>query len=625
MAGVLDDFTGGDDAAGGEGSATTIETVAGAEAVAASIAMHQAGYGPGVAAAAEAFLKRQNEVLHRQGRQIDLQIHSLESEQDLRATLLRDQHISQRLRIALQVFTAVILTGIGIVLFAMVYDAASSRSVVVEPFDAPPALATRGLSGRVVAGGVLDALTRLQVATRTSSSQRNLANAWTNDIKVEVPDTGLSVGDIERILKAEFGHDIHIEGNLVQTETGGLALTVRGDGVIPKTFDGGANDLAKLTTEVAEYVYGQSEPALYASYLTETGRDKDAMAFAKEAYATASAADRPFLLNIWGVSLSNLGADIREVLPLEIEAVRQKPDFWVSYNNIMNGDIMVGDEEGAWREGEAMSEAAGGRPGRAAELYYENADLLTWSLVAWRTAMLADLKAHGGIGSSALNAGVAIADIDQRLHDPAAAELDLQTAPGGMPDPTIPAISHFVRGRIAAEAGDAPKAAAEMEAFGAAYSNPIVFSNYPGYNCWIAPAEEAAGHPDKADAVLKAGGHFVDCYRFRADILDHRGDWASAQKAYAAAVAVAPDLPAAFYSWGLALARHGDIKGAEAKLDAAHARGPNWADPLKAWGDVLARENRWADARAKYDEALKDAPNWAALRAAREVAARHQP
>jgi hypothetical protein len=28
------------------------------------------------------------------------------------------------------------------------------------------------------------------------------------------------------------------------------------------------------------------------------------------------------------------------------------------------------------------------------------------------------------------------------------------------------------------------------------------------------PAEEAAGRPDKADAVLKSGGTFVDCYRY---------------------------------------------------------------------------------------------------------------
>lgn len=35
----------------------------------------------------------------------------------------------------------------------------------------------------------------------------------------------------------------------------------------------------------------------------------------------------------------------------------------------------------------------------------------------------------------------------------------------------------------------------------------------------MAPAEEAAGHPEKADAVLKTAGTFVDCYRFRADYL----------------------------------------------------------------------------------------------------------
>ena len=79
-----------------------------------------------------------------------------------------------------------------------------------------------------------------------------------------------------------------------------------------------------------------------------------------------------------------------------------------------------------------------------------------------------------------------------------------------------------------------------------AFSNPVVAGNLPGYDCWIAPVEEAAGFPDKADAALKKGGHYVDCYRFRGDILDHRGDWAGAQAAYAQAVGIAPDLPAGY-------------------------------------------------------------------------------
>jgi tetratricopeptide (TPR) repeat protein len=160
-----------------------------------------------------------------------------------------------------------------------------------------------------------------------------------------------------------------------------------------------------------------------------------------------------------------------------------------------------------------------------------------------------------------------------------------------------------------------------MEAFLTSFSNPAISSNFGGYQCWVAPAEEAAGHPDKADAVLNAAGRFVDCYRFRADILDHRGNWPGAQAAYAQAVAIAPDLPAAYYSWGLALARHGDLKGAITRLSQAHDRGPGWADPLKAWGDVLAREGQWKPALGKYDAALKLAPAWAELHQARNAAA----
>ena len=69
-------------------------------------------------------------------------------------------------------------------------------------------------------------------------------------------------------------------------------MTVRGDGVLPKIFTGGAGDLDKLTTQAAEYIYGQSQPGLYATYLRNAGRDAEAMAFAKAAYATSSAEDR---------------------------------------------------------------------------------------------------------------------------------------------------------------------------------------------------------------------------------------------------------------------------------------------------------------------------------------------
>jgi len=618
--GLLEGLLGGEEE---KAEAEAAAERASAEAFAAAIAADQAKQDVGVARSTERFLDQQTILLKAQEDELNEQrplrlshLHSQSQEGKLR-------RFGQRIRNGMQVLTALVFALIGVGLGVMVYDAFSARSVVVEPFDSPPALAARGLSGKVVAGGLLDQLTRLQAATRSTAAKRDLSNAWTGDIKVEVPETGLSLGDLDRMLKARFGHDLHIQGDLVQTDSGGLALTVRGDNLLPKVFTGGAGDLDKLTAQAAEYIYGQFQPALFATYLVEATRNTDAVAFAKAAYATAGPEDRPYLLNQWANALGNTGAPPQATLPLYREALKQKPDFWIAYNNVMNAQWLLGDEEGVWRTGEAMSRAAGGRPGRAPEFDYQNWDILTWNLPAWRAANVANAAANQGVGTGLAADGSAIADIDVRLHDPTDAEFQLQTAQGDPKDPSIAAMTHFVHGRLATGAGDGARAVAEMEAFAAAYADPIVSSNYPGYPCWIAPAEELAGHPDKADAALKTAGHYVDCYRFRGDILDHRGDWAGAQKAYATAVAIAPDLPAGYYSWGVALASHGDFAGAIAKLTAANQHGPHWADPLKAWGDVLARQGRWKEALAKYDAALKYAPAWAELHQARGVAAAH--
>jgi tetratricopeptide (TPR) repeat protein len=98
-----------------------------------------------------------------------------------------------------------------------------------------------------------------------------------------------------------------------------------------------------------------------------------------------------------------------------------------------------------------------------------------------------------------------------------------------------------------------------------------------------------------------------------------------AQEWYAKSVELAPDLPAGYYSWGVALGKHGDLPGAVAKLKDANQRGPYWADPLKAWGDVLAKQGHRKEALAKYDEALKYAPHWKELQDAREAKAKQKP
>ena len=240
-----------------------------------------------------------------------------------------------------------------------------------------------------------------------------------------------------------------------------------------------------------------------------------------------------------------------------------------------------------------------------------------------------DDRAVNGSGVwSDSSAGTWIAQIQADLHDPAGAELALHTlSPDQKYDTALGALSHVVRSKLAMDAGDKESAAAEFAAIGSmAPASPIAayLVSHGGMDrlCSLAPVAEAAGKPAEADALLKSG-RFVDCYRYSGDVLDGRNNWTGAQQAYAKAVTIAPDLPAGYYSWGAALAKHGDLDGAIAKLKEANQHGPHWADPLKACGDMLAKKGQTRDALAKYDEALKYAPNWKQLKEASQTLANH--
>jgi tetratricopeptide (TPR) repeat protein len=616
---------------GGEGEKPEVEApeaLAGAEAFAAAVAAIASRQDPGVARKTEEFLSDQSHLLK-------IQAKHLEDEHALRLAHLRHElgeenirRFGLRLRVGFQVFIVLFSTVLGIGLAVMIYDAVHSRSVVIDPFEIAPNIAPQVPSGKIVAAGLLDVLTQIQAANRSPAEHRALSNAWTNDIAIEVPETGISFGQLERVLKTRFGHDQHIDGDLVQTEKGGLALTVRGTGILPKTFTDEGRNLDKLLTQAGEYVYGQSQPGLWAAYLSNERFD-EAISFSQTAYTTADPSERPYLLNAWANALTAKGGEgaSRESLSLYREAVRLKPDYWVGYNNIMSALNGLGDEEGAVRVGEELIKAAGGRPGRAPEYMYENYDQIVWDLLAERAEVIVEMETHGGVGTGSTASGaenLQVAQFEVQMHDIEAAALRLKTM--RVDEKNVPdvALAAFDRALLAEEAGDLMAAAHEWDAFAVAYANPTVSTANPLGICYAALTYEKTGQPAKADAALNAVGTltFVDCYRFRGDLLELRGDWAGAQAWYAKAVKLGPSIPSGYYSWGVALAKHGNLDGAAAKFKDANLKGPHWADPIKAWGDVLVKQGKTKEALVKYDEALKYAPAWKQLKEAREAAAK---
>lgn len=563
-----------------------------------------------------------------------LQKRQLRDEHPLRIAYLKGQaditqlqRISQRLRIASQAFVALLACLLGISVLVLIIEAIRSRAIVIREFSTPPQLAGRGLSGRVVAGILLDELTLLQSSTRTRLEKRKVSDAWSNQIELELPSTGISIHQIETLLRQRLGHDLTVSGDLVQSSSGELMLTVRGESIPARSFKGDTNAIKKLTREAAVHIFEHTQPSLYVASLIAKGLSEEAVAFSERVFPTTTEADRPYLLNQWANALQNTGgpAKAKQSLFLYRKALALRKDFTNVHSNIMLTTIVMGREQEAWEYGRNHLQRKGGRPSPKKELGFGQWNQLTWNLQAWRAVLADDARQYRGIGSGNQLRHPVIALIDTRLHDLESARFHLSLGSGASNDSTIKARTHFVRGRLAALEGNKSVALREMESFKSEYTNnKTVAANMPGYLCWVALAQEEAKLRKKADQTLREAGRYVNCLRFRGDILDRRGDWKNAQLAYADAVRLAPDLPAGYYSWGAALARHRECKAAMEQLAAAAKRGPGWADPLKAWGDCLAFQGQWKEALKKYQEASRLAPEWVALQQAIDNAKAHR-
>ncbi len=597
---------------------------ASAEAFAASLAAQQAPGDPRVARAAEHFLRRQ-------ARLIDLQAEELAEQRTLRLSHLVNQdregrirRAGQRIRVGMQSFLALVVGLITLGVLVMVYDAFTSRQVVVDAFRSPPALAARGVTGEVAAAGVLDTLQKLQAATRTVDKQLSTRGAWASDVKIEVPETGVSLGEISRVLHERFGHDLHITGELVQAGSGGLSLTVRGEGVPAAAFAGGPEDLPKLTAQAAEYIYGRSQPVQYATYLVQTGRYADAIAFDQVAFSSASGdEERSQLANSWGNANASLNQTLVAVEKYRLAMSFAKPRsrvWWKAWGNIV-GSISAGQgEEAGWREAHAMLQATAAAPKNQGPelLNLQNPAQMTWDLPLQVAATIADAKRNSGAGTTVTLEGPALADTYALMHDPARATRYLASSDPN--DSVTKAEALLLQGYAALDRGDAAAALTPLQAFWKAWlADPNLQYTYNFQGCYTGLALGLTGRLKEAEAVFKRVNWSL-CDAFQGDVLAHSGDIAGAQKAWAAGQQLRPDLPAVPLHRAVFELSQGQLKTAEADAAAA-AKAPHWADPWKAWGDVLAREGRWKEALGKYDEALKYAPAWADLRRARAAAA----
>ena len=566
--------------------------------------------------------------LRAQTRLAHLQSEDLRREDAIRHWSLRVRHISDVLKLGFEMAVAFIVIAIAIGFGFEIWAASRADGLVIEAFTVPPAMADKGLTGQVVASKLLDRLTVLQNETVSSRAASSFSNDWTNDIKVEIPDTGVSLGQVVRFLHTTLGHESHLSGEMYQMPSG-AALTVRMDNDPGQTFTASSGDLDALIQRAALAVYARAQPYRYSVYLAIQGKVLEAYAVDKALAENGPPSERPWGYVGMANNLQTMGR-FEEQRRDALLAQQQNPDLLLPFLILTNADNNVAHDEATVREAKFAQhllqsggdhganqkwrdygQHMGGTAIRELTGDYRGASDGMWGDRWFQPVFITT--------ESALNLA--------RAHDPRAASARLGTlsqvqfAPGyydtgGDQVSLVHALGAIEHGDWAAAIDVLSRY--QIVAHTVAVKTHGILSDRGTHDTVTAPLLAVlyakTGDWAKADALLKSLPNDCDiCVRAKGQVEAIRGNWAAAEYWFTLVSTRSPGIPFADSDWGRMLMAKGDLDGAIAKLEVAHQKGPHFADPLEMWGEALIAKNRSDLALAKFDEADKYAPNWGRL------------
>ena len=560
--------------------------------------------------------------LRDQRRLINLQTEHLHEQRELQISHLRWRRFSDRMKATLQVMTAAVGLAVVAVVAAMAWSAHEDHGLVVEAFSTPPDMAQRGLTGQVAATKLLDRLRDLQAASPSTRAQDSFANDWGDDIKVEIPETGVSIGELDRYLRQALGHETHISGEIARTADG-LEVSVRVGGEAGVSFSGKEADLDQLMVRAADAVYRQTQPYRYGLYLTDQNRFDEAKAIFADLATSGSPRERAWALLPLGTVFEFEGSP-GQALATWRRGLDLDPDNAVTQGNVATVEHALG------RDAQALAgylravrilkshDNLGLNPLRAEGVRLRHAGDAEQLLGDFTTARSNYAAAIAFPASRAMGVVPAAAAESAALqHDASAARRDLD---GPLPPPMSGLNqgkgASILRAQVLVDVAldDWSQATVDIDraatfAADKPYVTALIGQRF--LQPWRAYAEAKTGDVASAQALIAATP--LDCYpclRLRGRIAAEAANWPDTDRWFVEAVRQAPMIPMAYSEWGEVLLAKGDVDGAIAKLTLAHEKGPRFADPLELWGEALMRKGDFAGAAAKFAEADKDAPRW---------------
>ncbi len=253
------------------------QAVAGAEAFAAAIAAIASRQDPGVARKTEVFLDKQ-------ARLLDLQARHLEDEHTSRLMHLRltvgaakRKRYADVMRNALYSCIALLMLGAVIAAVRMTYEALSDHGLVVGDFTVPADLAASGMTSQALAEDLASRVAIIRAtAARASLDEVSQVRAdQSSYLKVQIPETGISVDELERFLHRWLGQQTVLSGEVRQESGGQLSVILHVGGTQRIEVRGPNSNLDGLIQETAEKAFEIFSPENFVQYLMITHRYED--------------------------------------------------------------------------------------------------------------------------------------------------------------------------------------------------------------------------------------------------------------------------------------------------------------------------------------------------------------
>lgn len=204
-----------------------------------------------------------SEYLAKQRALVELQVKHFDEERCLSIAAAKRKRYADRIRNALATIVAIFAAGALVGIAVMIFDATHDHGLVVEAFSVPPDFADRGLTGRILASELLEQIDELQSRAQSGRALTTFKNDWGDDIRVAIPETGVSIGEVSRILHDRLGHVTRVQGSVVHT-SGAVSVAAQVAGHPSVRASGPEADLEGLMHQVALGIFAKTQPYRYA-------------------------------------------------------------------------------------------------------------------------------------------------------------------------------------------------------------------------------------------------------------------------------------------------------------------------------------------------------------------------